>query len=124
MMAKQGLVLKEKSSFNPKRPVVHLDYLPLEERMRLIKLNPLYGRIVCRCEGVSEGEIIDALNRPMGGHTIEGIKKRTRVCAGTCQGGFCMPRILNIVARELNCDPSEIFQDKNGSHILVKRGEK
>lgn len=114
-----GLELKQKSNFNPYRTVVHLDYLSLEERARLINANPLYGRIVCRCENVSEGEIIDALKRPNGAHTIEGVKKRSRVCAGNCQGGFCMPRIVEIMARELNVPEEEIYQDKNGSFIVI-----
>lgn len=123
MMEKEGLVLKEKYQFNPYRMVVHLDYLSLEERSRLISANPLYGRIICRCENVSEREIIDALHRPNGGTTIEGIKKRTRVCAGSCQGGFCIPRIIDIVARELNIPPNQINQDKNGSFIVVSSEE-
>lgn len=120
MLEKGGLELKQKSTFNPYRPVVHLDYLSLEERARLINANPLYGRIACRCENVSEGEIIDALRRPNGGRTIEGIKKRTRVCAGNCQGGFCMPRIVEIISRELNIPAEQILQDKNGSFIIME----
>lgn len=120
MLEEGGLSLKQKSNFNPYRMVVHLDYLSLEERARLINANPLYGRIICRCENVSEGEIIDAMRRPNGGSTIEGIKKRTRVCAGSCQGGFCMPRIIDIMARELNIKADSIYQDKNGSFIVVK----
>ena len=123
MLEKGGLDLKQKLSFNPHRIVVHLDYTSYEERSRYIQANPLYGRIVCRCENVSEGEILDALRRPNGGNTIEGVKKRTRICAGTCQGGFCMPRIVEIIARELNIDPSEVFQDKNGSYIVEKSTE-
>ncbi|MGL5955735.1 MAG: NAD(P)/FAD-dependent oxidoreductase [Brevinema sp.] len=117
-----GLVLKQKANFDPYRMVVHLDYLSLEERALLIATNPLYGRIVCRCENVSEGEILDAIRRPNGGSTIEGVKKRTRVCAGTCQGGFCIPRIVDIIAREKNIDPSKIYQDKEDSYIVVSRG--
>ncbi len=118
MLEEAGLSLKQKANFNPFRTFVHLDYLPFEDRSRLINANPLYGRIVCRCENVSEGEIIDAMRRPNGGKTIEGIKKRTRVCAGSCQGGFCTPRIVEIMARELNIEVDKIFQDKNGSFIV------
>lgn len=121
MMEKQGLELKQKLSFNPHRTVVHLDYLSYEERSRFIQANPLYGRIVCRCENVSEGEIIDAISRPIGGSTIEGVKKRTRVCAGVCQGGFCIPRIVNIIAKEKRINPEDVLQDKNGSNILTSR---
>lgn len=122
MLSEEGLVLKAKSNFDPYRLVVHLDYLSLEERSNLIATNPLYGRIVCRCENVSEGEVIDALKRPNGGSTIEGVKKRTRICAGVCQGGFCMPRIVDIIARELNVSCDQIYQDKNGSFVVTSEG--
>ncbi|MGL5721456.1 MAG: NAD(P)/FAD-dependent oxidoreductase [Brevinema sp.] len=119
MMEEAGLELKQKTNYNPHRLLVHLDYLSFDERARLIQANPLYGRIICRCENVSEGEILDAMRRPNGGNTIEGVKKRTRVCAGLCQGGFCMPRIVEIMAREMHCTPEQIYQDKNGSYIVT-----
>ncbi len=119
MLENSGLHLKQKSNFNPYRAYVHLDYMSMEEKARLINANPLYGRIVCRCENVSEAEIIDAVRRANGGRTIEGIKKRTRVCSGSCQGGFCMPRIVDIIANELNVSVDSIYQDKNGSFIVL-----
>ncbi|MGL4676978.1 MAG: NAD(P)/FAD-dependent oxidoreductase [Brevinema sp.] len=124
MLEQGGLVLKQKTDFNPYRIVVHLDYLSLEERAKLIATNPLYGRIVCYCENVSEGEIIDAIRRPNGGSTIEGVKKRTRVCAGPCQGGLCMSRIAQIIAREKNIELSQVYQDKENSYMVIPRGAK
>lgn len=123
MLEKGGLTLIPKKSFNPYRKVIHLDYLSWDEKDQLIASNPLYGRMVCHCEKVSEGEIIDAVKRTNGGRSVEGIKKRTRVCAGTCQGSSCMARIVEIIARELNIDPLEVNQDKNGSYLIFPKGE-
>ena len=75
--------------------------LSLEERNELIKKNPAYGNIVCRCESISEGEIIDAINRPLGARSLDGIKRRTRAGMGRCQAGFCTPRQMDILHREL-----------------------
>ncbi len=118
MLENAGLDLKQKPNFNPNRTFLHLDDMPFEDRARLINTNPLYGRIICRCENISEAEIIDAIHRPNGGKTIEGLKKRIRVCTGSCQGGFCMPRIVEIMARELGTSVNNIFQDKDGSYIV------
>ncbi len=118
MLENAGLKLQQKPEFTPYRKVVHLDYLPYEEKARLIQKNPAYGNIICRCENVSEGEIIDTIRN--GATTIEGIKKRARVCAGDCQGGFCMPRIVDIMIKELGIEASDIIQDKDGSYIIVQ----
>lgn len=124
MLEEGGLQLIPKDSFNPKRKLIHLNYLSWEEKAKLIAGNPAYGKIICRCEGVSEGEIIDAIRRPIGGKSLEGIKKRTRVCAGQCQGGFCIPRIISIISKELEIEPELINQDKNGSYIVTGKTPK
>ena len=100
-----------------KAPVV-LKELSAEERNELIRQNPKYGRIVCRCEQVSEGEIIDCLQGPCGARSIKGVKKRVRPGMGRCQGGFCEPLVLEILARELHKDPQEIVLDGLKSNIL------
>nr|MCR4952283.1 (2Fe-2S)-binding protein [Solobacterium sp.] len=76
------------------------------------------GRIVCRCEQVSEGEIIDCIRRPCGATTVKGVKKRVRPGMGRCQGGFCEPLVLAILARELGKSPLEIVLDSRDSRIL------
>lgn len=74
--------------------------LPLEERNRLIEREPAYGQIICRCEMVTEGEIVDAVRRPLGAKSLDGVKRRTRAGMGRCQAGFCSPKTMEILARE------------------------
>ena len=88
--------------------------LPLEKRNQLIAKNPLYGQIVCFCENVSAGEIIEAINRPLSPTTIDGLKRRIRVGMGKCQSGFCLNKSMKLLSQELNKD---IFTTtKNGKH--------
>jgi glycerol-3-phosphate dehydrogenase len=92
--------------------------LPLQDRIRLIKENPAYGQIVCRCRKISEGEIIDSIRRSPGAVTVDGVKRRTGATSGRCQGSFCTQRIMEIIARELGCSPEEICKDGKGSYIV------
>lgn len=94
-----------------------------EQRAELIAKDPLYGKIVCRCENVTEGEIVDAIRRPVGAKDLDGIKRRTRAGMGRCQGGFCTPRVMEILARELGCDVAEVTKNGKGSEIVVGRIE-
>ncbi|MEC4630660.1 (2Fe-2S)-binding protein, partial [Bacillus safensis] len=73
--------------------------LSKEERIRLIKEKPEYGNLICRCEMITEGEIIDAIRRPLGAKSLDGVKRRTRAGMGRCQAGFCSPRTMEILAR-------------------------
>lgn len=112
--------LVEKDDFNPKRrPRIKFEKLSNEERQNMIEEDPRYGRIICRCEMITEGEIVDAIHRPAGGRTINGIKRRVRPGAGRCQGGFCGPRVMEILARELGEDISNIVQENKGSSVLI-----
>ncbi|MCL2487474.1 MAG: NAD(P)/FAD-dependent oxidoreductase [Oscillospiraceae bacterium] len=109
-------------AFEPVRPPVRrFREMTPEQQNRLIAENPLYGHIVCRCETVSEGEIVDAIRRPAGATTVDGIKYRTRAGLGRCQSGFCSPRIAGILARELGIDMTEITQSGGGSYLFVSR---
>lgn len=90
-----------------------------EERKRLIRENPAYANVICRCEMVTEGEILDAIRRPLGATTTDGIKRRTRAGMGRCQAGFCLPRTVEILARELQVDESEILKAEEGSRYLL-----
>ncbi len=111
--------LQEKSDFNPirKAPVQFRD-LSREEQDALIQQNPKYGRIICRCELITEGEILDAIHGPIPAKTVDAVKRRTRAGMGRCQGGFCGPRVVEILAREWGTDPTAITLKGKGSEIL------
>ena len=116
----EGKVLKK--NWNPKRrPLYRLNNLSFEERQKLVKENPKFGHIVCRCEKISEGEVLDIIHRNCGAKTIKGVKKRVRPGFGLCQGGFCEPIILGILSKELNKNKEDITYGKDGSYILDNR---
>lgn len=92
-----------------------------EERYRLIRENPAYGNVICRCEMVTEGEILDAVRRPLGATTTDGIKRRTRAGMGRCQSGFCNPKVVEILASELSVDESRIRKSGEDSEHLVEQ---
>lgn len=95
---------EKKADFNPIRRVVRPREMDFEARQQLVKENPAYGTIVCRCEQVSEGEIIDAIRRPLGAKSMDGVKRRTRAGMGRCQAGFCSARVMELLRRELGED--------------------
>ncbi|WP_319369912.1 NAD(P)/FAD-dependent oxidoreductase [uncultured Ilyobacter sp.] len=110
---------KEKADFNPKREQIIFMELSAEEKKALIKENPQYGRVICRCENITEGEIVSSIHRKVGARTVDGVKKRCRPGMGRCQGGFCGPRVQEILARELNVSLEEVVLDKKNSYILT-----
>lgn len=93
--------------------------MTLEERAEVVGRNPEYGALVCRCEQVTEAEIRAAIRRPVGARTIDAVKRRTRAGMGRCQGGFCSPRVLEILSEELKMDPTEITKCGGQSKLLV-----
>ena len=112
--------LKEKEDFIATRKgVLNPEHLSKEERKQLIKENPAYGNIICRCEMITEGEIVDAIRRPLGARSLDAVKRRTRAGMGRCQSGFCAPRTMEILARELGVDMSEITKTGGNSKIIV-----
>lgn len=112
----------EKPDFAPlRRDIVHLRELPFEERQRLAAENPAYGNIVCRCEGISEGEIVDAIRRTPGARSLDGVKRRVRAGMGRCQGGFCTPRVMEILSRELGVPQTELTKNGGASRLLAGR---
>lgn len=107
-------------NFNPIRPCIPVfAEATEEEKHSLIKDNPLYGQIVCRCESITQAEILQAIHRPIGATTLDGIKRRTRAGMGRCQNGFCMNKIIEILVQELNISPEEVQKNKPGSTLLV-----
>ncbi|SJZ79809.1 NAD(P)/FAD-dependent oxidoreductase [Anaerorhabdus furcosa] len=114
--------LKFKSDYNPYcRKQIVLSELSIEQRNEYVKKDARYGRIICRCEKITEGEIVDAIHRTCGATTIKGVKKRVRPGMGRCQGGFCEPLVLDILARELKKTKEEILLDDLGSNLLFER---
>ncbi len=90
-----------------------------EERAEAVKQNPLHGNLVCRCEVVTEAEIREAIRRPVGATTIDGVKRRTRAGMGRCQGGFCSPRVAEIIAEELGIPLEQVTKCGGNSRLLV-----
>lgn len=120
ILEEEGLALKEKPNFIPHRPKkVRFRELDNQQRKKLIEENPAYGHVICRCETITEAEIVDAIRRPVGARSIDAVKRRTRAGMGRCQGGFCSPRVLEILQRELGIDPLEVTKKGPGSNILV-----
>ena len=117
VVEKLGAVKKEE--FKQNRPQIHFIELSPEEKAEVIKKDPRYGRIICRCESITEGEIVDVIHRMVGARTVDGVKKRCRPGTGRCQGGFCGPRVQEILARELGKELNEIVLDKKGAYILT-----
>jgi len=118
----EEIKLSEKSNFNPiRKRVKPFSALSEKERSELIKENPLYGHIICRCEHVSEGEIVAALRGSIPIKSIDAIKRRTRAGMGRCQGGFCMPRIMDIIEREKKLNKEYIT--KNGGKSFILNGK-
>ena len=117
---KEKLHLEEKENFIATRKgILDPNTLSKEERVKLIKEKPAYGNIICRCEMITEGEIIDAIHRPLGAKSLDGVKRRTRAGMGRCQAGFCSPRTMEILARELEIPMSEITKSGGKSRIIV-----
>ncbi len=116
----EKLELKRKADFKPNRKgIVKVANLPLEERKAIIGQNPKYGVIVCRCEEISEGEILDAIHRPVGATTLDGIKRRVRAGMGRCQAGFCQPRTMELLAQELNIPMEDVRKNGKGSEVCL-----
>lgn len=112
--------LEEKKDFISRRKgVIKFEKLSNEEKIKLIRKQPEYGNIVCRCEMITEGEIIDAIHRPLGAKSLDSIKRRTRAGMGRCQAGFCTPKTMGILARELGIDMTEVTKKGGQSHLVI-----
>ena len=116
---KEKMNLEEKEDFVATRKgILNPNTLSKEDRIALIKEKPEYGNIICRCEMVTEGEIIDAIRRPLGAKSLDGVKRRTRAGMGRCQSGFCAPKVMEILARELEKSMEEITKSGGNSRII------
>lgn len=117
---KEKMNLEEKEDFIATRKgILDPNTLSKEERIALIREKSEYGNIICRCEMVTEGEIMDAINRPLGAKSLDGVKRRTRAGMGRCQAGFCSPRTMEILARELHVSMFDITKSGGNSRIVT-----
>lgn len=114
------LDLKPNPDFDPHREgFLNPQKLSFEERAQLVKENPAYGTIVCRCESVTEGEILDAIHRVPGAKSLDGVKRRVRAGMGRCQGGFCGPKVMEILARERQISMAEVTKSGGDSKLIL-----
>lgn len=119
-LLREKLALEEKANFVPTRKgILNPWTLSREERQALIKEQPDYGQIVCRCESVTAGEIIDAIRRPLGARSLDGVKRRVRAGMGRCQAGFCAPKVMELIARETGLPFSQVTKCGGASALVV-----
>lgn len=119
LLVQDGLTFKAKSLYTKNRTVRRFRDLDTAGKQALLAENPLYGRVVCRCETITEGEIVDAIRSPIPPRSLDGVKRRAGAGMGRCQGGFCGPKVLDILAREWNVPREAITQDQAGTWILA-----
>ncbi len=119
-MVEERLHPEKNPDFNgTQKPFTYMKRLPIEEQKALIEKDPAYGNIICRCASVSEGEILETIRRPLGARTLDAVKRRTGANMGRCQGGFCYPKVMEILSRELNIPMEKITKKGYGSEILT-----
>ena len=122
LLDKAGLALEKKADFNPIREATHaFREGTIEEKNEMIQKDPTYGHIICRCEGVSEGEILAAIRQNPRPRDLDGVKRRTRAQMGRCQGGFCSPYIVELLAQEMNIPYEEVTKCGGKSLINVQK---
>ena len=124
ILEENGLTLTPKTNPVSERKRIRFKELSEAEKREAIRKNPLYGRVICRCETITEGEIMDAIHSPIPPCSIDGVKRRAGTGMGRCQGGFCGPRVMEILSRELGLDPTQIPKDKAGSRVLLSETKK
>ncbi|MBR3251362.1 MAG: (2Fe-2S)-binding protein, partial [Erysipelotrichaceae bacterium] len=110
---------KAKQEYVHRKPFIDMRKMSDEQINELISKDPDFGKIICRCEKISKGQIKDVINRKCGATTIRGVKMRCRPGMGRCQGGFCEPEVLKILSEELHQNVKEIKLDKKGSNVFV-----
>ena len=114
------VTLEKNENFNGiRKPDYFFKNLSVEEKNKIIKENPAYGKIVCRCEQVTEGEIVRAIRENPPAKDIDGVKRRTRSGMGRCQGGFCQPYVAELIAREQGIPLEEVTKKGKGSNLLT-----
>ena len=121
----EQMEVKPNTGFNPRRRVIpHMSDLTTEEKQEIIRKNPDYGVIICRCEGISKGEIVDTIHSPIPATTIDALKRRVRPGMGRCQGGFCSPLVTQIICEETGLSPEEVTKSGEDSNLILERTHK
>lgn len=119
-MLEIGAEMKLKDNFiKTRKGIVKFSEQSREKQDALIKENPLYGNVICRCETITEAEILDAIHRPLGAKSVDAVKRRVRAGMGRCQGGFCGPKVIEILSRELGVKETEINKNNVGSYMVM-----
>lgn len=124
LVKKQKPLSERKDFILIRRKQIRFSTLSHDEKAKLVKKDPKYGRIICRCEGVTEAEIVDVIHRNAGARTLDSVKRRTRSGGGRCQGGFCSPKIIEILSRELGIPQENIVKDSLASKIIIDQTKK
>lgn len=119
LLANAGLPLEKKDHFICERKRVRFKKLSAGEKAALVERDPSYGRVICRCETVTEGEILAALRSPIPPRSVDAVKRRVGAGMGRCQGGFCGPRVVELLCRELGLSPGQVVQDRAGTWLLA-----
>ena len=120
-IAKNLNTTEKKEFIDKRREIYRFRDMSIEERNELISVDKRYGNIVCVCNNITEGEIIDAIRRPLGARTVQGIKRRTGAANGSCHGSYCVRKIINILSREMDKKNIEIVEDSKNSKIWLSR---
>lgn len=120
VMREMGAPMVFKENFiSTRKGIVRFHELSREEQDEIVKENPAYGRVICRCETITEGEILDAIHRPLGARSVDAVKRRVRAGMGRCQGGFCGPKVIEILARELGIPVEEVNKNNAGFYMVA-----
>lgn len=122
LLSECGLQLSQRDDFQPYREgIVRFAALSDEEKAEIIRKNPRYGQIVCRCETVTEGEVAAAVGSIVGAKDLDGVKRRVRAGMGRCQGGFCSPKVLSVIAEMTGIGHTSVTKSGTGSELLTRR---
>ncbi len=122
LLLELGISLKKKDNYSPIRKPKHaFREASIDEKNRIIRKNPSYGRIICRCEGISEGEILDAIRSNPKATDIDGVKRRTRSGMGRCQGGFCGPYVMELLAKEMDIPFQKVTKSGKNSFMVTEK---
>lgn len=117
--AEAGMDLKAKEDWDGTRKVIHFAELSEDEQAELIRQDPSYGRVICRCQTITEGEILASFDSPIPPQSIDAVKRRTGAGLGRCQGGFCGPRVHELMRKHLGLKAEEVLQDRRGSYVVL-----